>query len=148
MSSVRGKDTQPELLLRIRLHRAGYRYRLHAKELPGKPDLVFPSRKAVLFVNGCFWHGHDCHRFSWPKTRVSFWRAKILGNKERDDRNHRRLLQAGWRVGVVWGCALSGKERIGIDAVAAECERWLNSAEQTLSVSGRPAVSSSDRSSK
>lgn len=144
MSAVRGKNTRPELLLRRRLHKAGYRYRLHVKGLPGKPDLVFPRRRSVIFVNGCFWHCHECHRFSWPKTRESFWRAKILGNKERDGRNHTELLLAGWRVGVVWQCALVGRGSLGIDAVAAECERWLDSTEQTLSVSGRLAISDTD----
>ena len=148
MSSVRGRDTQPELLLRRHLHSAGYRYRLHVKGLPGRPDLVFPGRRAVLFVNGCFWHGHECHRFSWPKTRESFWRAKILGNKERDDRNHGNLLREGWRVGVVWVCALYGKGSLGIDAVTAACERWLDNSEQTLSVSGRSAISDSDSNPK
>lgn len=140
MSAVRGKNTRPELLLRCHLHKAGYRYRLHVKGLPGKPDLVFPGRRSVIFVNGCFWHCHECHRFSWPKTRESFWRAKILGNKERDGRNQTELLLAGWRVGVVWQCALEGRGSLGIDAVTAECERWLDSTEQTLTVSGRLAI--------
>ena len=140
MSLVRAKDTQPELILRRYLHKAGYRYRLHVKSLPGKPDLVFPRRKAALFVNGCFWHGHQCHRFSWPRTRETFWRNKILGNKERDRRNQQDLIRAGWRVGVVWGCALQGKGKLGIDTVAAECQRWLDSSEPVLSVSGLTAM--------
>ncbi len=134
MASVRGKDTAPELLLRKRLHKSGFRFRLHAKNLPGKPDLVFPKYKAVIFINGCFWHGHDCHRFSWPKTRKQFWRAKIQGNKERDCRNQEALLKAGWRVGLVWECSLRGRGRLGTEAVAKECAEWLSSSETTLIV--------------
>ena len=136
MAAVRGRDTRPELLVRSHLHRAGFRYRLHDKRLPGRPDLVFPKYGAVIFVNGCFWHGHDCIRFSWPKTREAFWREKILGNIDRDARNHRSLLLAGWRVAVIWGCSLQGKTSIGIDAVTSECSHWLGGTEQTLSLSG------------
>lgn len=136
MAAVRGRNTQPELSLRSYLHRAGFRYRLHDKKLPGRPDLVFPKYGAVIFVNGCFWHGHDCTRFSWPKTREAFWCEKILGNKNRDARNHMELLLAGWRVAIVWGCSLQGKTSLGIDTVASECVRWLGSTEQTLSIFG------------
>ncbi len=134
MASVRGKNTQPELLLRRHLHQAGYRYRLHAKNLPGKPDLVFPRLCAILFVNGCFWHGHDCYRFSWPKTRESFWREKILGNMERDKRNQQELALLGWRVGIVWGCALQGKYKLGINETTEKCIRWLESSTKTFSI--------------
>lgn len=148
MSSVRGKDTQPELLLRRRLHRSGYRYRLHAKELPGRPDLVFPRWKAVVFVNGCFWHGHDCHRFNWPETRTEFWRSKILGNKERDTRNHKKLLDAGWRVCIVWDCSLHGRGKLGIDTVVDRCERWLSGTEKAMSIHGLTASHDSDTALK
>ncbi|WP_163879066.1 very short patch repair endonuclease [Rhizobium laguerreae] len=136
MSAVRNRDTQPELLVRRNLHKAGIRYRLHDRNLPGRPDLVLPKYRAVFFINGCFWHGHDCPRFSWPKTREAFWINKILGNKNRDTRNHMELRSAGWRVAVVWGCALKGKGSLGIDAVSTECIRWLNSSEPTLSIVG------------
>jgi DNA mismatch endonuclease (patch repair protein) len=86
MSRVKGKNTKPELQVRSLLHRAGFRFRLSSKNVPGKPDIVLPKYKVVVLVHGCFWHGHDCYRFSWPKTRKAFWRKKIEGNRERDTR--------------------------------------------------------------
>lgn len=117
MSGIRGKDTKPELLIRSALHRAGFRYRLHAKELPGKPDMVFPKYNSVLFVHGCFWHGHgpDCNLFRWPQSREGFWREKIHRNVERDDAQIRSLLEAGYRVGIIWECALKGRQRLPLD---------------------------------
>src|SRR5690349_4259655 len=109
MSGIRGKNTRPELILRSGLHRRGFRFRLHPADLPGKPDLVFPKHQAVLFAHGCFWHGHDCHLFKWPRTREEFWRTKIEQNRKVDERAQTRLGQAGWRQAVVWECALKGK---------------------------------------
>ena len=88
MSRIRSKDTKPEILVRKAIHAKGYRFRLHEKKLPGKPDLVLAKHRLVIFVNGCFWHGHDCHLFKWPKSRVDFWKEKISGNKNRDLKNH------------------------------------------------------------
>lgn len=104
MSRIRGKDTKPEMLVRRGLHALGLRFRLHDRRLPGKPDLVFPKYRAVVFVHGCFWHGHDCPDFKWPKTREAFWREKILTNRARDERNIRELTSAGWRVFTFWEC--------------------------------------------
>jgi DNA mismatch endonuclease, patch repair protein len=104
MSGIRGKDTKPEMIVRRGLHRLGFRFRLHDKSLPGKPDLVFPKYKTVVFVHGCFWHRHDCKYFKWPKTRPNFWRDKILGNVERDQQHIRELEATGWQVLVVWEC--------------------------------------------
>ena len=106
MSGIRGKDTKPEMIVRRALHRAGFRYRLHEKRLPGKPDIVLPKYKAVIFVHGCFWHGHGCKDFKWPKTREEWWRAKIEGNVERDHRDMHRLAAMGWQVRVLWECSL------------------------------------------
>ena len=111
MSGIRGQDTKPEMLIRSGLHRIGYRYRLHDRRLPGRPDLVFASRRAVIEVRGCFWHGHDCHLFRWPSTRPEFWRAKIAANIARDKRNREALLGSGWRMAEVWECRLKGRER-------------------------------------
>ena len=108
MSGIRGKNTRPELLIRRRLHRLGYRYRLHSSKLPGKPDLVFPRYRAVIFVNGCFWHGHDCHLFKWPSSRAEWWRAKITRTRATDAASRKALAQAGWRILDVWECALKG----------------------------------------
>jgi DNA mismatch endonuclease, patch repair protein len=108
MSRVRGKDTKPELRVRSYLHAAGLRYVLHDKRLPGKPDLCFPSRKAVLFVHGCFWHGHyGCKKATIPTTRSEFWQAKIDANKRRDFRDRHALETLGWQVRVIWECSLT-----------------------------------------
>ena len=101
MSRIHGKDTKPELMLRRGLHALGFRFRLHRKDLPGRPDLVFPGRRAVIFVHGCFWHGHDCPMCKMPATRPEFWRAKIDGNQKRDRQAVSALAATGWRVLVV-----------------------------------------------
>ena len=137
MAGIKGKDTKPELLLRHNLHRRGFRYRLHARDLPGRPDLVFPRFQAVLFAHGCFWHGHDCHLFRWPKTREEFWREKIKGNQLRDLANERFLLDTGWRVGKVWECALKGPRRYKIDEVIDGCANWLEGLAPQLEIRSR-----------
>lgn len=106
MSQVRGRDTQPERLLRKALHAAGYRYRLNDRSMPGSPDLSFRALRAAIFVHGCFWHLHRCRRGALPKSRQRFWSAKLLGNRERDERVKRELRRMGWRVYVVWECRL------------------------------------------
>ncbi len=107
MRAVKGKDTGPEMSVRRMLHKLGYRYRLHRKDLPGKPDLVFPGRRAVIFVHGCFWHGHDCKRGARiPKTNTEYWTGKIGRNVERDAQAIKDLEATGWRVIVVWECEL------------------------------------------
>ncbi|THD37321.1 MAG: DNA mismatch endonuclease Vsr [Sphingomonas sp.] len=106
MAGIRGKDTKPELLIRRALHRSGFRFRLHDSRLPGRPDLVFPKYRAVLFVHGCYWHRHQaCRLTTTPATNSDFWKSKFEGNVERDARKRALLLGAGWRVGVVWECA-------------------------------------------
>ena len=112
MAAVRSKDTKPERFIRRELHSRGYRFRLHRPDLPGKPDIVFPSRRRVIFVNGCFWHGHDCPRGALPATSHEFWKAKIGRNKERDAENQSRLEAAGWNVLVVWECDLRQPEPV------------------------------------
>lgn len=104
MAAIRSKDTRPELRVRSALHRAGYRFRLHRREMPGTPDLVLPRYRAVVFVHGCFWHGHGCKLSSAPKTNVAFWRQKMQANRTRDIRAARRLRAIGWSVLTVWQC--------------------------------------------
>lgn len=107
MSRVRSKDTGPEMRVRRLVHALGYRYRLHRKDLPGRPDLVFSSRQKAIFVHGCFWHRHEgCPRCRFPKSPETseFWREKLLGNQERDRRNQAALIELGWSVLVVWEC--------------------------------------------
>ncbi len=125
MSRIRGRDTAPELLIRRALHAKGFRYRLHDRKLPGRPDLVFPKYRAVIFIHGCFWHGHDCHLFKWPSTRKEFWKAKIERNRERDDSAIRKLQENGWRVLIVWECSLKGARREPLQRVLADCVRFL-----------------------
>ena len=130
MSRIRGRDTQPEHILRRGLHRRGLRYRLHRKDLPGKPDLVFPGSKGVILVHGCFWHLHNCPRFKWPETRHDFWRAKIERNRERDMTALHALREAGWRVQVVWECALRGTGRRPTEEVLDLCEAFVRSGDE------------------
>jgi DNA mismatch endonuclease (patch repair protein) len=113
MSRVKGRDTKPELLVRSVVHRLGYRFRLHGKELPGRPDLVLPRHRKVIFVHGCFWHGHaGCRRAARPSTNREFWDRKIEGNVARDAANTKALRRAGWKVLVVWQCALKDRARL------------------------------------
>jgi DNA mismatch endonuclease, patch repair protein len=107
MSMIRGKNTKPEIVVRKFLHSKGFRFRLHKKNLPGKPDIVLPKYKAVIFIHGCFWHGHkNCKYFVVPKTRTRWWINKIKGNKETDKRNDRRLVKVGWKIITLWECQL------------------------------------------
>ncbi len=108
MSGIRERNTKPEIFVRSLLHREGFRFRLHVRELPGKPDIVLPKYRAAIFVHGCFWHGHNCSLYRLPGTRPDFWQDKIDRNRARDRRVRDGLLAAGWRVAVVWECALRG----------------------------------------
>ncbi|WP_109577839.1 very short patch repair endonuclease [Aminobacter sp. AP02] len=136
MAGIRGTNTKPELTLRRALHAAGFRYRLHDRSLPGKPDIVFPRYHAVLFAHGCFWHGHDCHLFRMPSTRPDFWSEKIARNREVDRRADDELSRAGWRIGVVWECSLKGRTRRDIADVIGLCADWLRGSEQRLEIRG------------
>jgi len=113
MSLIRGKDSSPEMKLRRLVHGMGFRYRLHVKDLPGKPDLVFPSRRAVIFMHGCFWHRHPgCKLARMPKTKLDFWGPKLEGNRERDLRNQEMLKKLGWHVLVVWECEMKNIDKV------------------------------------
>lgn len=136
MSGIRGRDTKPEMMLRRMLHRQGFRYRLHARNVPGKPDLVFPKYRAAILAHGCFWHGHDCHLFRWPSSRVDFWRDKIARNRERDAAVLQKLDSTGWRVLTVWECALKGRNRLPPEEVARRCVRWLKSGSASATIEG------------
>ncbi|ABM61203.1 very short patch repair endonuclease [Halorhodospira halophila] len=136
MSRVRGHDTKPELVLRRALHARGFRYRLHVRDLPGCPDLVFPRYSAVVFVHGCFWHGHDCHLFRMPSTREEFWEKKIGRNRERDRKNRAELLDRGWRVLEVWECAMRGKDRLPSGEMLERVETWLTGRTVTHEIRG------------
>lgn len=121
MSRVRNKDTKPELEVRRLVHALGYRYRLHSNNLPGHPDLVFGTRRKVIFVHGCFWHRHEgCPRCRMPKSRVKFWKQKLNGNRERDLEKQDELAQMGWDFMIVWECELAN-----MDGLAAAIQDFL-----------------------
>lgn len=136
MSGIKDRNTKPELKIRHGLHKAGFRYRLHDKKLPGKPDMVFPRYNAVLFINGCFWHRHECHLFKWPQTRREFWKNKIAGNVANDSKKLRMLRDSGRRVGIVWECALKGKTRIPEEVTIQRLAGWLKSDHFTMEIQG------------
>lgn len=124
MRSIKGKDTSPEMMVRRMVHALGCRYRLHVTSLPGRPDLVFPSRRRVIFVHGCFWHRHRCRKGrSLPASRIAFWRRKLELNAQRDRRVRRRLRTLGWSVLVIWECQLRRPDR-----VRRKLERFLTPA--------------------
>ena len=121
MAAIKGKDTKPEMLVRRGLHHRGLRFRLHRRDLPGRPDLVFPSRRVALFVHGCFWHAHaGCRYFKLPETGRDQWREKLERNRARDTQNRSRLISDGWRVIVVWECELRHDLSGRIDGLAEE----------------------------
>ncbi len=113
MRAVKDRDTKPEMMVRRMIHGMGYRYRLHRKDLPGKPDLVFPARMKIIFVNGCFWHGHHCRRGArTPKTNRKYWIEKIDKNKARDRKSRKALSKLGWSVLTLWECDLKNTEAV------------------------------------
>jgi DNA mismatch endonuclease (patch repair protein) len=137
MAGIKGKDTQPELIIRKRLHALGFRYNLHDTKLPGKPDLVFPKYKAVIFVNGCFWHGHNCYLFKWPSSNDDFWQKKITRTIEKDKENISQLENSGWRILQIWECAIKGRERRSISEVILLTSNWLKSGSVFSEISGK-----------
>lgn len=134
MSAIRGRDTTPELALRRSLHRLGYRYSLHRRNLPGTPDLFFRKHRAVLFVNGCFWHGHDCPLFKWPQSNTEFWKQKIEANRRRDAKARQLLAGMGLRQLTVWECALRGSGSAGAEKTARLVARWLSGRSRSAEI--------------
>jgi DNA mismatch endonuclease, patch repair protein len=146
MSGIRGKNTKPEMIIRRGLHARGFRYILHDKRLPGKPDLVLPKYRAVIFINGCFWHGHNCHLFKWPKTRPKFWLRKIERNREIDQTAVATLKGYEWRCCVVWECALKSPSRLLEGDVVKRISKWLRSEKREITIRGGELVKSYGRS--
>lgn len=136
MSGIRGRDTKPEMVIRKGIHARGYRYRLHDRSLPGTPDLVFPSRKAAIFVHGCFWHGHGCSLFKWPSSRAEWWRAKIEGNRARDETVRAEIASMGWRQFRVWECALKGRQRRDTGELLDLVAGWLEGCDPDQEAGG------------
>jgi DNA mismatch endonuclease, patch repair protein len=124
MAGIKGKNTVPERVLRQAMHKRGFRFRLHAKQLPGHPDLLFPKYKAAVFVHGCFWHRHrNCRYATTPATRTEFWQAKFAANVARDRISMTALINNGWRVAIIWECSL--RNSVGIQETAEALSKWL-----------------------
>jgi DNA mismatch endonuclease (patch repair protein) len=136
MAGIRSANTRPEITIRKALHAAGFRYRLHPRNVPGKPDMAFMRYRAAVFVNGCFWHGHDCPLFRLPDTRREFWTAKIERNRKRDAEVRRQLQEAGWRTLTIWECAIRGKGAPGLASVLAAAGSWLRGGATNLELRG------------
>lgn len=134
MSGIRGKDTSPELLIRKALHARGFRFRIHAKHLPGKPDLLMPKYKAAVFIHGCFWHGHACRYFKVPQTRPEFWLEKIGKNQIRDGLQEAALKALGWRVLIVWECAVRSMKKEKSPMLVDLIADWLINGSEYFSI--------------
>jgi len=136
MAGIHCRDTKPEMKIRTLLHSQGLRYRLHDNQLPGKPDVVFPKYKAVIFVNGCFWHKHDCGLFKQPSSNEEFWRNKIENNCLRDKRNIEELKKLGWRVCIIWECTIrNNRWKTESNYIINVISDWLRSDTGFLDVS-------------
>lgn len=129
MAGIKSKDTLPEVRIRKELHQRGYRYRLHSGKLPGKPDVVLKKHRAVILVNGCFWHMHGCKLFKLPQSRTEFWKEKLESNVKRDQRNQVLLNQEGWRVFVIWECGVKSKKQLVVEQAVDAFEAWLGTYE-------------------
>ena len=136
MAQIRSRNTKPELSIRRALHARGFRYRLHAPQLPGRPDIVLPRYRAVILVHGCFWHGHGCVLFRRPKSNVSYWETKINRNRQRDASIRTALELAGWRHLTVWECAIRGPTRIPPEALHHTIAQWIKSNSQAAAYGG------------
>ena len=136
MSGIRGKNTKPELLVRKGIFSRGFRYRLHYRGLPGKPDMVFPKYHTIIFVHGCFWHGHTCPLFRWPRSNEIFWRDKIMANMARDAANIDRLHNDGWRTMIIWECALRGRKECDLNVLFDQIADWLRGTGKHEEITG------------
>lgn len=143
MSGIRAKDTRPEMMVRRLLHRSGFRFRLHAEELPGKPDLVLPRWRAVVQIHGCFWHRHNCHLFRLPATDAERWEKKLATNRRRDAAVAAQLEHLGWRQLDVWECALKGRTRLAEPILVEALETWLRSNDRSGEITGVEPMKSS-----
>jgi len=136
MAGIRASDTKPELLIRKSLHSLGFRYRLHDRSLPGNPDIVFRTRRAVIFVHGCFWHAHECGLFKWPRTRPGWWKEKLMANRRRDIQVRDQIRDIGWRQLTIWECAIRGSGRRDISEVVAMTVAWISDAGVDKEITG------------
>ncbi len=137
MAGIKGKDTKPEVIIRRALFKQGFRYRINDRSLPGKPDIVLKKYNAIIQVNGCFWHGHDCHLFKWPSTRPEFWKEKISRNKTNDRKKLEKLRELGWRALIVWECALRGKTKLEFESLLNDVSLWIISDTTFMEIRGK-----------
>lgn len=140
MAAIPSKNTKPELLVRRELFRRGFRYTLHKKGMPGSPDLLFRKYHAVIFVNGCFWHGHGCGTVKLPASNSAFWKQKIIRNRKRDDRSIAKLLDSGWRVMTVWECAFNRRHGWDISVIGQQLTDWLQSKKIQASIHAKRRI--------
>jgi DNA mismatch endonuclease (patch repair protein) len=134
MAGIASRNTKPEILVRRMLHKMGLRYRLHRKDLPGNPDLVLPRYNVAVLVNGCFWHGHECRLFKWPKSNRKFWKQKITANRIRDQQVRNELRALGWHVMIVWECSLRGKTEVQLTSLATRIECWIKAETKRIRI--------------
>lgn len=139
MSGIKGSNTKPETLVRSRLHRLGFRFRIHDSRFPGKPDIVLPKYSSAIFVHGCFWHCHDCKYFKWPKTRRKFWKDKLQSNKSRDDRQISELHELGFRTMIIWECALKRLADHDERRLINEIADWIRNGNRHVEFSSVPS---------
>jgi DNA mismatch endonuclease (patch repair protein) len=138
MRAIKGQNTKPEIIVRKALYAKGFRYRLHLKNLPGSPDIVLPRYRALIFVNGCFWHGHRCHLSKIPSTRPEFWLKKISENISRDLFNQNLLMDSKWRIAVIWECSIRGNKKLDFQLLISELENWLlDLTSKSIEISGK-----------
>lgn len=137
MRGIAAKDTKPEVAIRKALHSAGFRYSLHSKKMTGKPDIVLSKYKALIFVNGCFWHGHNCHLFKLPSTRTEFWSKKIQSNQARDKIILGEYKKSAWKVLTIWECAIKGKHRLDFQEMIIAVSDWIKNSSQNLEIRGK-----------
>ena len=140
MSAIRSKNTRNEIKIRKALHSAGFRYRLHRRDLPGTPDIVLPRYQAAIFIHGCFWHGHDCSLFKWPLTNAESWASKIKENRFRDANAVRSLFASGWRVCVVWECVTRGRQKLDLGTITNMLAHWIRGEQNFCELRGSKDV--------
>lgn len=133
MSGIKGKNTKPEVLIRSALHKEGFRYRIHVKNLPGKPDIVLKKYNAVIFIHGCFWHKHNCKYFKLPKSRTDFWTDKLNKNVENDSKNLKKITDLKLRVCIIWECAMR-EAKYDVKKIIFQVKNWLLSESSTLEI--------------
>lgn len=139
MAAIKAKDTKPELAIRRGLHAIGFRYSLHTSRFPGRPDIVLTKHRAVIWINGCYWHGHSCGAGRLPNSNESYWHPKIERTRARDVRNAAAVEAAGWRSLTIWECALRRRGAIGLDAVIERAAEWILSGAGSAEIAGNPA---------